>query len=261
MATQVSSFSLNDGDGTSHAIMKLVKSNKNKWEIMTIGHCFRICDNDRCVPCNASSDGSMPCIAWVASCALLRSKYGNFFKNPNFPKKLSPTFFFFFFLHFGEFSLQKKHCFGVMHKILNLFWSNNKTQHEILKFFLVVYLKICIEITSKIKCFLHLWKSFFFDFECKLIKQLNIHLFILICLKPLMKNFIFYLEYFLDNFNIINHLNTYFNPLEMRIKNSINYAFLSCVFRQIVWCIHECVDCPLSWNENEKGFDNDIEFV
>jgi len=50
MATQVSSFSLSDGDGIFHAIMKLVTSNRSKWEIATIGHYFRKCEDDRCVP-------------------------------------------------------------------------------------------------------------------------------------------------------------------------------------------------------------------
>jgi hypothetical protein len=63
MATQVSSFSLNDDDRTSHVVMKLVTSNKNKWEIVTMGCCFKKCDDDRCVACKASNDGSMPCIA------------------------------------------------------------------------------------------------------------------------------------------------------------------------------------------------------
>jgi len=63
MPTQVSSFSLNDGNGNFHIVMKLVTFNKSKWEIVTMGRCFRKCDDDRCVPCNASSNGSMPCIA------------------------------------------------------------------------------------------------------------------------------------------------------------------------------------------------------
>lgn len=157
METQVSSFSLNDGDGTSHAIMKLVMFNKSKWEIMIMSHCFRKCDNDRCVHCNTSSDGSMPCNAWVAFCGLLRSKYGDcFFKIHFFPKRLSPTFFFSRILvNFHH----KKNVALVLFIKLIFFGSNNETQHEILKFCSVAYFKICIEIIFKIKCFLHLWKS------------------------------------------------------------------------------------------------------
>jgi len=59
MATQVSSFSLSDGDGTSCTVMKLVTPNKGKWEIVTTGH-FKECGNDGCVPCNVGSNGSTP---------------------------------------------------------------------------------------------------------------------------------------------------------------------------------------------------------
>jgi aspartate carbamoyltransferase regulatory subunit len=88
MVTQVFSFSLSDGDGTFHAVMKLATSNKSKWKITTTCHCFRKCGDDKCVPCNASNDGSTPCIAWVASYASLRSKYGElFYLNPFFFQK------------------------------------------------------------------------------------------------------------------------------------------------------------------------------
>ncbi len=76
MARQVSSFLLSDG--TFHIVMKLVTSNRSKLEIVTTGWCFKKCGN-KCVPCNTNNDGSMPCIAWMASCALVRSKYGDFF--------------------------------------------------------------------------------------------------------------------------------------------------------------------------------------
>jgi hypothetical protein len=44
MATQVSSFLLGDGNGTSRAVMKLATSNRDKQEIATMGHCFRKCE-------------------------------------------------------------------------------------------------------------------------------------------------------------------------------------------------------------------------
>jgi hypothetical protein len=67
------------------------------------------------------------------------------------------------------------------------------------------------------------------DFECKLIKQLNAHLIISTCLKPLMKIFIFYLEYFMDNFNMINHFEHLFQSLEMK-KKSMNIMFFFSFF-------------------------------
>ncbi len=60
MATQVSSFSLSDGDGTFHTIMKLAMSNKNKQEIVTMDRCFKKFGDNDCAPCNASNNGSMP---------------------------------------------------------------------------------------------------------------------------------------------------------------------------------------------------------
>jgi hypothetical protein len=63
MVTQVYFVLLSDGDGTFHAVMKLVMSNIGKQEITTMSHCLRKCGDDECVPCNASNDGSMPCIA------------------------------------------------------------------------------------------------------------------------------------------------------------------------------------------------------
>ncbi len=112
MATLISSFSLSDGDGTSWASMKLATSNRSKQEIVTTSCCFKKCGDNKCVPCKASSDGSTPCIAWMASCALMRSKYGAlcFLKSIFFQKGFyqpSPPLFF---LHFGEFSPQKKRC-------------------------------------------------------------------------------------------------------------------------------------------------------
>ncbi len=101
MATQVSSFLLSDGNGTFCAIMKLVMSNKGKHEITTMSCCFRKCGNNGCVPCNASSDGSMPCIVWVASCASLRSKYGDLFLNPFFSKRAFTSPFFSFWQIFA----------------------------------------------------------------------------------------------------------------------------------------------------------------
>ncbi len=103
MATQVSSFSLSDDDGTSWVVMKLAMSNKGKREIVTTSCCFKKCGDNECVSCKASSDGSTPCIAWMASCAALRSKYGTlFFLIHFFPKGLSSVlisviFLFFFF--------------------------------------------------------------------------------------------------------------------------------------------------------------------
>jgi hypothetical protein len=152
-----------------------------------------------------------------------------FFLNPFFSKRVFVSTFVFF--HFGEFLPQSKNIVLVLFIKLNFFWSNNKTQHEIVKFFLVAYLKICIEITSKIKCFLTLVKvqKKQVDFECKLIKQLNAHLIISTCLKPLMKIFIFYLEYFMDNFNMINHFEHLFQSLEMK-KKSMNIMFFFSFF-------------------------------
>jgi len=63
MARQVSLFSLTDGDGTSRVVMKLKTSNRDKWEIMTMDHCFRKCGDNGCVPCNTTCNGSTPCIA------------------------------------------------------------------------------------------------------------------------------------------------------------------------------------------------------
>ncbi len=126
MATQVSSFSLSDGDGTFHTVMKLVMSNKGKREIVTTSRCFKKCGDDGCVPYNANSDGSTPCIAWVASCVSLRSKYGEHFFNPCFSKRAiaSP----FFFSCFGKFSPQKKRWsqFGGSHKYKT---KQNKTNY------------------------------------------------------------------------------------------------------------------------------------
>ncbi len=97
MARQVSLFLLPDGDGTSRVVMKLKTSNIGKWEIMTMGRWFRKCGDIGCVPCNTTCNGSTPCIAWVASYASLRSKYGElFFLIHFFPKGLSPAPFFFF---------------------------------------------------------------------------------------------------------------------------------------------------------------------
>jgi hypothetical protein len=104
LATQVFSFSLSDGNSTSCIVMKLVMSNICKQEIVTMGRCFRKWGNDECVPYNTSSDGFTPCIAWVASCALLKSKYGQFFFNPFFSKRVFTNLFF---PHFGKFSPQK----------------------------------------------------------------------------------------------------------------------------------------------------------
>jgi hypothetical protein len=63
MATQVSSFSLSDGNDTSCVVTKFMTSNRGKQEIVTMGHYFRKCGENKCVPCNASNDGSMQYIA------------------------------------------------------------------------------------------------------------------------------------------------------------------------------------------------------
>ncbi len=102
MATQVSSFLLSHGGGTSHAIMKLATSKRGKREIATTSRCFRKCGDDECASCNTSNDGSTPCIAWVASCALLRSKYGElFFLIHFFPRWLFLALFFAFWRIFA----------------------------------------------------------------------------------------------------------------------------------------------------------------
>lgn len=110
MARQVSSFSLIDGNGTSCVVMKLKTSNRGKWEIMTMVRCFRKCGDNGCVPCNTTRNGSTLCIAWVASYASLRSKYGKlFFFNPFWKKWISPAPFF---LAFWGISATKKTLLG-----------------------------------------------------------------------------------------------------------------------------------------------------
>ncbi len=78
-------------------VTKLKTSNRSKYEIMTMDHCFRKCGDNGCVPCNTTCNGSTPCIAWVASYASLRSKYDELcFFNPFFSKMTfaKPLFFF-----------------------------------------------------------------------------------------------------------------------------------------------------------------------
>ncbi len=107
MARQVSSFSLTHGDDTSCVLMKLKTSKIDKWEIMTMGHCFKKCCDNGCVLCNTTHNGSTRCICMSGILCLAEVKiwWTFFFKSIFFQKGFrQPPFFF---SHFGEFSPPK----------------------------------------------------------------------------------------------------------------------------------------------------------
>jgi hypothetical protein len=96
MATRVSSFSLSDGNGTFHIVMKLMTSSKGKQEVATMGCCFKKCGMTGVyLPTQVAMDPHHA-LHDVASCASVKSKYGELFFYPFFSKSafISPFFTF-----------------------------------------------------------------------------------------------------------------------------------------------------------------------